>query len=69
MQAKVKERVELFDEEFITLSEISSLQAQTKHDASLFDIVCTYMRNYIKSFDVCIKNLRKNIDEGKKFYG
>lgn len=35
----------------------------------MFDIVCTNVKNDIKSLDVCIKDLRSNIGEGKKLYG
>ena len=61
--------VRYFDEELTTLIVIASIQAQEKHDASVFDIVCTNVRNDIKSLDVCIKDLRKSIVEGKKLYG
>ena len=57
-----------FDEEIITLSKVAIEQAQAKHDASLFDIICMNMRNDLKTLDVCIKELRKNIEEGKKLY-
>lgn len=60
--------VKYFDEQFTTLSKVDLGQAQYKHDA-LFDMVCTNVRNDIKLLDVCIKELRKNIDEGKKLYG
>ena len=44
------------------------VQAQTKHDASLLDTIYTNIRNDTQILNVCIKELRQNIEEGKKIY-
>ena len=49
LQEKVKELTKYFDEEFTTLSKISLIQEKVKHDASLFDIVRTNVRNNLKN--------------------
>lgn len=63
LQSKAKELVQTFDEEFTTLSEAASTQAQVKHDATLFDTLCINVRNDLKSLDECIKELRKHINK------
>ena len=57
------------DAQFTTFLYIALVQAQIKHDASLFDTVCTNIRNDIQTLNVYIKELRKSVDEGKKLYG
>ena len=58
-----------FDEEFTTLAKVASVQAHAKHDATLFNTVCTNVRNDPKELDENIKELRKHIDEGKRLHG
>lgn len=69
LNLKAKELVRLFDEGFTTLSKVASTQTQAKHDGKLFDTVCMNVRNDLKALDVCVKELRKHINEGKKLYG
>ena len=58
-----------FDKEFTTLEEVASAQAEVRHDATLFNIVCTNVCNDLKALDGNIKGLRKHINEGKRLYG
>ena len=57
-----------FDSEFTTLIDVAMVEVQTKHDASLLDIMCTNIRNDINILNVCIKELRQSIEEGKQIY-
>ena len=61
--------MKIFDEDFTTLEEVASTQAWVKHDASMFDTVCTNVRNYLNELNGSIKDLRKHNDEGKILYG
>ena len=57
-----------FDSEFTTLTDVAMVQVQTKHDASLLDTISTNIRNDINILNVCIKELRHNIEELKQIY-
>ena len=58
-----------FDREITTLVEVASMLAHGKHDASLFHIVYTNIKIDLMTLDICIKYLRRSIDEGNKLYG
>ena len=58
----------MFDAEFSALSNVAFVQAQIKHDSSLFDIVFMNVRNDMKNLSVCRKELRQSIKKGKKLY-
>ena len=68
-QMRAKELVKVFDVELTTLSNVSFVQTKIKHDATLFYTVCLNVKNDLKTLGVCIKKMRKYIDEGKKLYG
>ena len=44
------------------------MQAQTKHDVQMFDIICQNIRNDLLNLDYCIKSLRKCELEEKDLY-
>ena len=54
-----------FDDEFTTLMDVATIQAQTEHEGKLLKTMCTNMRNDIETLNICIKKLRKCIEEGK----
>ena len=60
--------MKIFDEDFITLEEVTSAQAQLKHDTTLFNIVYTNVRNDLKALDGSIKELRKHINGVERLY-
>ena len=68
IQQQAKNLCKAFDSEFSTLIDEASVQAQTTHDASLLNTICTNMRNDMNTLNVCIKELRQCMEEGKKFY-
>ena len=57
-----------FDNEFTMLTNVATVQAQTKHDASLLNSIRTNIRNDIETLNVCIKVLRQSMEEGKYIY-
>ena len=65
IQQKATIMCKTFDNEFTMLSNVAIVQAQTKHDASLLNSICTNIRNDIETLNSCIKVLRQSMDEGK----
>ena len=54
-----------FDNEFTTLTNMATIQAQIEHDGKLLNTMCTNIKNYIETLNICIKALRQSIEEGK----
>ena len=54
-----------FGNEFTTLTNVATIQAQTEHDGKLLNTLCTNIRNDIETLNVCIKALRQGVEEGK----
>ena len=51
-QQRDKKLVREFNAKFSTLSNVASIQAQTKHDATLFDTLCTNVRNDMQTLNI-----------------
>ena len=47
-----------FDDEFTTLTNVASIQAQIEHEGKLLNTMCANMRNGIENLNICIKALR-----------
>ena len=54
-----------FDDEFSTLMNVTTIQAQTEHNGKLLNTMCTNMRNDIETLNICIKALTQCLEEGK----
>ena len=60
--------IQYFDTEFTGLSHIEVIQAQTKNDAQMFDVVCQNLINDFGALYTCIKELRGCEQEAKALY-
>ena len=54
-----------FDDEFSTLINVATIQAQIENDNKLLNTMCTNMRNDIETLKICFKELRQCLEEGK----
>ena len=57
-----------FDEEFTNLSNVATSQAHKEYNSKMLDNMCTNIKNDIETLDVCIKALKKHLEEGKNIY-
>ena len=44
-------------------------RCKMKHETQLFDIVCINVHNDLQTLDVCGKEMRRFLEEGKNLYG
>ena len=58
----------IFDEEFTNLSNVATSQAQNEYNDKILDSMYANIRNDIETLNLCIKALRKNLEEGKNIY-
>ena len=61
--------IKAFDNESTHLSEVATIKAQTLHKVEMYRKVCENIREYLKSLDVCIKELRRCMTKEKALYG
>ena len=62
---KVVRVLEEFHRHFKTIVEVVIVKAQEKHDADMFRKVCLNMKDDLANLDICTKELRRYIHEGK----
>ena len=57
-----------FDSEFTNLTDIAKVKAQEAYEAKMLFNISQNIRNDINNLDICIKDLRKNLEIGKSLY-
>lgn len=65
---RAREVMKAFDNEFTNLSDIAKVKVQVAYEAKIFHDISQNIRNDINNLDVCIKDLRRNLDRGKTLY-
>lgn len=58
IQQRATNLCKAFDDEFTTLTNVATIQAQIEHDGKILNTMCTNIRNDIETLNVCIKALR-----------
>ena len=58
IQQKVAILCKTFDNEFKMLTNVATIQPQTKHDGKILNNMCTNIRNDAETLNICIKALR-----------
>ena len=57
-----------FDEEFTNISNVATSQEHKEYNSKMLDNMCANIKNDTETLDVCIKALKKNLEEGKKIF-
>ena len=58
----------VFDEEFTNLSNVATSQEHKEYNSKILDNMCANIKSDIETLDVCIKSLRRNLEEGKNIF-
>ena len=58
----------VFDEEFTNLSNVATSQAHKEYNNKMLDNICANIKSDTETVDLCIKALKKHLEEGKNVY-